>query len=338
MIVFQLENEWSVENLRIAKKPVPLPGQGQILLKIKAASLNYRDLVVLKRGYGPFTGELPLIPVSDGVGEVVEIGKGSDNSLLGKRVCPLFMPKWISGKPNRDKITSTLGGPIDGLMTEYMAIDQDSVVQIPDFLSDTEASTLPCAALTAWNALIGSGGISRGEKVLIQGTGGVSIFALQMANIIGAKTILISSDDNKLKKAAELGADEIINYVKFPAWGKEIIKLTSGEGVDQVIEVGGEETLPQSLRAVKPGGTISMIGVLSGAKMSVNLGLIVTRKIRMQGITVGNRDDFINMTDFISKNKLKPVIDKVFDFKDLPEAFRYLASAKHFGKICIKHF
>lgn len=337
MRVFQLVNNWSLDDLRIGERPIPEHGPGQLLLKIKAASLNYRDLVVLKRGYGPFTGELPLIPLSDGVGEVVEIGKGVDNLMLGKRVCPLFMPKWIEGKPTVEIITSTLGGPEDGLMSDYLVINEESVVEVPDFLTDEEASTLPCAALTAWSSLVTEGKIAEGDKVLIQGTGGVSVFALQFAKLFGAEIYIISSNENKLNKAVNLGADFGLNYITTPGWGKEINKITGGSGIDHIIEVGGEETLPQSLRAIRPGGTLSLIGVLSGAKMNVNLGLIVTRKIKLQGITVGNKNDFNEMIKFISEYKIKPVVDKVFSFEQLPSALNYLASGKHFGKICIRH-
>ncbi|MFC2118166.1 NAD(P)-dependent alcohol dehydrogenase [Bacteroidota bacterium] len=337
MRVFQIQDDWSVDNLKIAERPKQEPGPAQVLLKMKAASLNYRDLVVLQKGYGHLTGTLPLIPVSDGVGVIVETGKSVKIFKPGDRVCPMFMPEWKSGEPTKEIITSTLGGPIDGVMTEYMLINEKSISAVPDFLSDKEASTLPCAALTAWTALHIEGGVKKGDKVLIQGSGGVSIFALQFAQHLGAEVFIVSGSDKKLERAITLGAKNGLNYNTIPEWGKEINKMAGKDGIDHIVDVGGEKTLPQSLRAVRPGGTISLIGVLSGAKMNVNLGLIVTRKIRLQGITVGHREGFKEMTEFIDKHQIIPVIDKVFAFEELPVAFKYLASGKHFGKVCIKH-
>jgi len=336
MKVFQIQDDWSMDHLAIAERDQPEPGPGEVLLRIKAASLNYRDLVVPMRGYGSFTGTLPLIPISDGVGEVVQTGAGVTRVTAGDRVCPMFMQKWIAGEPSLTRITSTLGGPIDGVMQEYMVVSEDGVAKVPSYLSDDEAATLPCAALTAWSALVTEGAVKAGDRVLVQGTGGVSLFALQFAKIIGAFVIITSSSDEKLERAVALGADEVINYNTTPEWGKAAKKFTRGDGVDHIVEVGGEKTLPQSLRAIRPGGTVSMIGVLSGASMGVSLGLIVTRKARLQGITVGHRDSFEAMTRAIDQHQLKPVIDRVFAFEELKEAMEYLRAGKHFGKICIR--
>jgi len=336
MKVFQIQGEWSMDHLKLAECDPPEPGPGEVLLKMKAASINYRDLVVPFRGYGSFTGTLPLIPISDGVGEVMEIGAGVNRVSLGDRACPMFMQKWIAGEPDLARITATLGGPIDGVMQEYMVVNEEGLAKVPKYLTDEEAATLPCAALTAWSALVTEGGVKAGDKVLVQGTGGVSLFAIQFARLLGARIIVISSSNEKLKKAATLGADEGINYIDAPKWAKTVKKITGGTGVDHIVEVGGEKTLPQSLRAIRPGGTISMIGVLSGASMGVSLGLIVTRKVRLQGITVGHRDSFEAMTRAMEQHQVKPVIDRVFAFEELKEAMEYLRQGKHFGKICIR--
>ena len=337
MKVFQLQDDWSIDNLTLTERPQPEPGPGQVLLKMKAASLNYRDLVVPQRGYGKLTGTLPLIPLSDGVGEVIAIGKGVERVAGGDRVCPLMIQSWISGPPTMERLTSTLGGPLDGVMTEYMVLSEQGVVKAPEHLSDEEAAALPCAALTAWSAVVTDGQVKAGDRVLVQGTGGVSLFALQFAKLLGAHVIVMSSSDEKLQRAISLGADEGLNYVSTPEWGKEVRRMAGADGVDLIIEVGGQQTLPQSLRAIRAGGTISLIGVLSGLNMEVSLGLIVIRKVRLQGITVGNRDGMEAMMRAISQHAIKPVIDRTFAFEELREALDYLARGVHFGKVCVRH-
>lgn len=337
MRVFQLDGGWSVDHLVIAEHPTPEPGPGQVLLRMGAASLNYRDMVVLQRGYGAQTGTLPLIPVSDGVGEVVAVGSGVTRVKIGDRVCPMFNASWTGGRPTAERLGMTLGGPLDGVMREYMPISAESVALVPDHLSDIEAATLPCAALTAWSALVTEGQVQPGDRVLIQGTGGVSLFALQFAKMLGAFTIITSSSKEKLARARALGADATLSYRETPEWGRSVRDIAGGEGVDHIVEVGGQQTLPQSLRAIRPGGTISMIGVLSGPAMEARLGLIVTRQVRLQGITVGSRDGFEVMARAITQHKLSPVVDRIFPFEELPQALSYLASGAHFGKICIRH-
>jgi len=336
MKAYQIRDEWSLEHIELVEIPKPSPGPGEVLVEMKASSLNYRDMVVANRGYGSKTGNLPLIPVSDGVGIVRELGDGVSRVAIGDRICPLFMQGWISGPPNRERLSATLGGPIDGVMAEFRCFPQDSVSKVPEELTDLEASTLPCAALTAWSALVEEGKLQPGESVLIQGTGGVSLFALQFAKICGARCILISGSNEKMKRAQELGADEVLNYQDLPEWGKQVRDFSGGEGIDHIIEVGGPETLPQSLRAIRPGGTISMIGVLSGSEMKAQLGLIVTRQIRLQGITVGHRDGFETMASAINSSGMKPIVDQVYPFTSLPEAMHSLSEAKHFGKICLE--
>jgi len=244
---------------------------------------------------------------------------------------------WLRGPATLERFASTLGGPLDGLLAEYMVLNEQCVVQAPEHLSNEEAATLPCAALTAWSAVVTDGQVKAGDRVLVQGTGGVSLFALQFAKLHGAHVIVTSSSDEKLKRAINLGADEGINYLSTSEWGKEAKRMADPDGVDLIIEVGGQKTLPQSLRAIRAGGTISLIGVLSGLNMDVNLGLIVTRKVRLQGITVGSRDGMEEMMRAISQHAMKPVIDRTFAFEELREALDYLELSGHFGKICIHH-
>lgn len=338
MKVFQLQDDWSIAHLRLAERPRPTPGPGEVLLRMRAASLNYRDLVVVRRGYGHLTGSLPLIPVSDGVGEVVETGPGAEDVSVGERVCPMFMQAWSAGPPSRERLTATLGGPLDGAMAEFMCVPARSVARVPAHLSDEAAATLPCAALTAWNALITEGRLQPGETVLVQGTGGVALFALQFAKLAGARVIVISSSAAKLERARQLGADHLINYREVPEWGKAAKALAGGEGVDHVVELGGSQTLAQSLRAVRTGGTLSLIGVLSGGVVEgIPLGLIVTRQVRLQGITVGSRESFEAMARAMDQHRLEPVVDRVFPFEELPAAMHYLAAGAHVGKVALRH-
>ncbi len=336
MKVFQIQDDWSMDNLTIAERPKPEPGSGQMLLQMRAASLNYRDLLVPQRGYGRQTGTLPLIPVSDGVGKVVAVGGGVKRVDVGDRVCPLMIQSWISGPPTKERLASTLGGPLDGVMSEYLLMDEQHVVKAPEHLSNEEAATLPCAALTAWSAVVTDGGVRAGDRVLVQGTGGVSIFAIQFAKLHGAHVIVTSSSDEKLDRAISLGADDGINYRTTPDWGKIVKQMTADLGVDLIVEVGGRQTLPKSLQAIRAGGTICIIGVLSGINMEISLGPIVTRKLCLQGITVGNRDGMEAMIEAISLHNLRPAVDRVFAFEELREALDYLARASHFGKICIR--
>jgi NADPH:quinone reductase-like Zn-dependent oxidoreductase len=308
-----------------------------VLLRMKAASLNYRDLVVPDRGYGQYTGTLPLIPLSDGVGEVVEVGAGVTRVAVGDRVCPSFLQRWVGGELNLERITGSLGGPIDGVLADLMVLPEGGVCRVPEHLSDVQAATLPCAALTAWSALVTEGRLRAGERLLVQGTGGVALFALQFAKMAGAHVTVISSSDDKLARARALGADAGINYRSEPEWARASRAITGGAGFDHILELGGEKTLPQSLRCIRPGGTVSMIGVLSGGTMSASLGLIVTRQVRLQGITVGSRDGFEAMLRAIGQHRLEPVVDRVFDFAELKDAMAYLASGAHFGKVCLRH-
>jgi NADPH:quinone reductase-like Zn-dependent oxidoreductase len=254
---------------------------------------------------------------------------------VGQRVAGLFMPGWIEGELTDAKGRTALGGSVDGLLCEYAVLPEQSVVSVPEHLSDEEAATLPCAALTAWNGLVWAGKVKSGDVVLVQGTGGVSLFALQFAKLAGARVIATSSSDEKLARVKALGASDGINYRSVPEWGDAARQLTGGRGVDHVVEVGGAGTLTQSLRAVRPGGHVALIGVLSGYGQ-VNPLPILMKNVRVTGIYVGSRDMFEDMNRAIALNRLKPVVDRVFDFADAVAAFRHLDSGAHFGKVVIR--
>jgi NADPH:quinone reductase-like Zn-dependent oxidoreductase len=337
MRVYQVEDDWSVDNLKLANRPEPNAGPGEVRIKMLASALNYRDLLVPQRGYGSRMKPLPLIMLSDGVGCVDQVGEGVDSLRLGERVCPLFFQSWLSGEPDNARLDMSLGCEMDGTMAQYMVLPANGVALVPAHLDHNEVATLPTAGVTAWRAIVTEGRVKPGDTVLIQGTGGVSLFALQFAKMLGARVICTSSSDEKLLRARTLGADETINYLSTPEWGKTARTIADGIGVDHVVEVGGQRTLPQSLRAVRPGGTISMIGVLAGSQLDISLGLIVTRHIRLQGITVGSGDDFRTMVRAISQQGMRPVVDRVYGFEQLHQALQHLASGKHFGKICIAH-
>jgi len=338
MRVFQIEGEWGMDNLKLSERPLPKPGPGQVLLRMKASSLNFRDLLVPDRGYGSHTGTLPLIPLSDGVGEVTEIGLGVRRVAVGDRVCPTYFQRWIAGEPDLERLTQSLGGPVDGTMAEYMCLSEEGVVKVPEYLTDVEAATLPCAALTAWSALTICGKVNPGDRVLVQGCGGVALFAVAFAKLLGAHVTVISSSDERLTRVNALGADAGLNYRTTPEWAKATRDITSGRGYDFIFELGGEKTLPQSLRCIRPGGTLAMIGVLSGGSMAAaSLGSIVTRQVRLQGVTVGHRDGLQAMMRVLEQHKIKPVVDRVFAFDELKDALAYLKTGAQFGKICISH-
>jgi NADPH:quinone reductase-like Zn-dependent oxidoreductase len=323
------------ENLKLVDKPEPAIGPGQVLLKMKAWSLNFRDLMMAKGQYNPKL-KMPCAALSDGVGEVVKIGEGVSRVKVGQRVAGAFMPKWIAGPVDEAKSRSALGGGGDGMLAELVAISEEGVVHVPEHLSDEQAATLPCAGVTAWHALLGEGSLKAGETVLVQGTGGVSIFALQFAVMAGARVIVTSSKDEKLTKALKLGASDGINYAATPKWEDRVKELTGGVGVDYIVEVGGAGTLTQSMKAIKAGGQISLIGVLTGGAGQINPLPILMRNIRVQGIFVGSRQMFEDMNRAIALHKLQPVVDRVFSFREAPEAYRYMESAAHFGKVAIK--
>jgi len=333
MKVYEIQHTFGFDSLRMTDRPDPRPGPGQVLLRMKAWSLNYRDLLVIKGHYNPRL-KLPLIPLSDGAGEVVDVGTDVTRVKIGDRVAGTFMPGWIDGRLTDAKARSALGGGVDGVLAEYAVLPAEGLVQVPAHLSDEEAATLPCAAVTAWNALVASGDIHAGDTVLIQGTGGVSLFALQFARLCGAAVIATSSSDAKLARVPQMGAAHGINYKTTPDWDKKVLELTGGLGVDHVVEVGGAGTVPRSLKSVRMGGTISLIGILSGVG-EVNPLPILMKGVRVQGIFVGSRQMFEDMNRAIALHRLKPVVDRVFPFSEAHAALQYMESAAHFGKIVI---
>lgn len=337
MRVFQIEGDWGIDNLRLSERPEPEAGPGQVVVEMRMASLNSRDLIVPERGYGRATGELPLIPVSDGVGEVVATGEGVTRVSVGDRVCPTYFQNWIAGEPSPARFASALGGPLDGVMADRVCLSQEGVSRVPDYLSDAEAATLPCAALTAWSAVVTHGRTRAGDRILVQGTGGVALFALAFAKMQGAHVTVISSSDEKLERVRALGADETINYAEVEDWARASRPITADRGgYDNIIELGGARTLPLSLRAVRPGGTLSMIGVLSGLNIEASLGPIVARQVRLQGVTVGHRDGFEAMLAAMAQHETRPVLGESFDFEGLRDALEHLRAGGHFGKTLIR--
>lgn len=331
---YEIKDRFGIDALVVSERPQPKPGPGQVLLQMRAWSLNYRDLLVVKGQYNPRL-RMPLVPLSDGVGVVAEAGPGVTRVKVGDRVAGAFMQNWLAGELTEAQSRSALGGAVDGVLAEYVVLHEDGVVHVAEHLSDEEAATLPCAALTAWHALITEGRLQPGDSVLLLGTGGVSIFALQFAKLAGARIIITSSSDDKLKRAAALGAADGINYKATPDWEKRVREIVGDRGVDHVVEVGGAGTLPRSLKAVRPGGRISLIGILSGAA-EFNPMPILMKNVCVQGIFVGSRAMFEAMNRAISLHRLQPVIDRVFPFAEAREALRYLESGAHFGKIAIR--
>jgi len=337
MRVFQIEGDWGFENLRLSDRPTPEPGRGEVLIEMRMASLNSRDLIVPERGYGRATGELPLIPVSDGVGTVVAAGDGVTRVAVGDRVTPTYFQRWVSGEPTPDRFASALGGPLDGVMADFVCLSQEGVVRVPDYLTDAEAATLPCAGLTAWSAIVTHGATQPGDRVLIQGTGGVALFALAFAKQAGAHVTVISSSDEKLERVRSMGADATINYRETEDWARASRDITADRGgYDNIVELGGAKTLPLSLRAVRPGGTLSMIGVLSGLTIDASLGPIVARQLRLQGVTVGHRDGYEAMLAAMAQHEIRPVLGAQFGFDELTGALDHLRAGGHFGKTVIQ--
>ncbi len=335
MKLYELQNRGGLDNVVRAERADPKPGPGQVLLRMKACSLNYRDLMVAKGGYGapPPPGRIPL---SDGVGEVIEIGAGVSRVKVGDRVAGAFMQGWLGGGIPAEAPLSALGGAVDGMLAEYVVLSEQGVVKVPAHLTDDEAASLPCAAVTAWNALMRQGGLKAGDTVVCLGTGGVSMIALAFAKMSGARVIVTSSSDEKLAIAKQLGADDIINYRASPDWDKAVIELTSGRGADIVVEVGGSGTLSKSINAVRLGGTVALIGVIAGTSGEINTAAILRRHIRVQGIYVGSREMFEEMNRAIEVNQMRPAIGRSFGFEEAGAAYRYLESAAHTGKVTIR--
>ncbi len=335
MKVYEI-NEFGIDNLTLAERDEPSPQANEVKVKFHAVSLNYRDLMMVKGFYNPKL-KRPLVPFSDGAGEVVEIGEAVTKFKVGDRVTPIFMQGWISGAIDADKARTALGGDLDGCLREYGTFNEDGLVCIPDHFSFEEAATLPCAAVTAYHALFESGRMKSDDSILLQGTGGVSIFALQMAAALGTRIIITSSSDEKLERAKDFGATDLINYKKREDWDNAVLELTEKRGVDHIVEVGGAGTIAKSLNAVKLGGHIAVIGVLSGTDGGLNPVSVLMKSVRMQGIFVGSRQMFEDMNRmFCQYIHIKPVIDRVFDFSEVKDALKYMEAGAHFGKIVVK--
>ena len=325
---------FGIDSLTLVEKDSKAPEAGQVQVRIRAVSLNYRDLMTVKGVYNPKL--VPgRVPCSDGAGEVIAVGEGVKQWKAGDRVCGIFMQNWQDGPPSAAKSKGALGGDIDGMLATEIVLPETGLVRIPEHLSFEEAATLPCAGVTAWNALFSATHTKPGDTILIQGTGGVSIFALQFGRLAGARVIGTSSSDEKLERAKGFGLDEGFNYRADPDWDRWSLDKTDLRGVDLVVEVGGAGTLGRSIKATGHGGTVAQIGVLTGVPDVVDVRPILSKMIRIQGVYVGSRADFVAMNTAIGQSKLKPVVDRVYLFSEAKEALRQMESGSHFGKLVI---
>jgi NADPH:quinone reductase-like Zn-dependent oxidoreductase len=336
MKCFELNGTTGIDALKPAERAMPQPGPHQVVVKIKAASLNYRDLMIVGGAYGGGRAlKMPLIPLSDGAGEVAAVGAGVGGVKVGERVAGTFFQHWVAGPVRPDIQAAALGGTADGVLTEYALLEGEGVVPIPDHLSFEEAATLPCAALTAWHGLVEAGGVKPGDAVLLLGTGGVSIFGLQFARLAGARAIVLSSSEEKLARARQMGASATINYREVTEWQDRVREATGGRGVDHVLEVTGGETTGRVLAAMRPGGHIAIIGARSGPGGELDRRVILQRGLHVTGINVGSRAMFEAMNRAIAANGLKPVVDRRFPFERAVEAYREFGTGRHFGKVVI---
>jgi len=337
MRAYRIESFGSVDGIVLGESPDPQPGTREILVRVRATSLNYRDLMVLKGG-GRGPTKQGVVPLSDGAGEVVALGDGASRFAVGDRVIGCFHPRWFGGPIKRDYLSDRLGANLDGMLAEYAIVNEEAAVAVPGDLSFAEAATLPCAAVTAWVALTGHRRVTAGDTVLTQGTGGVSIFALQFARLLGARVIATTSSAAKAERLTSLGTAATINYVETPAWHEEVMGLTHGQGVDCVVEIGGPATLTNSIKALAVGGHISLIGSsLSRSDTMLDPLLLGGRGMTLGSISVGNRTDFEAMNRAIALHRLRPIIDRVFPFEYAVDAYRHFESRTHFGKVVISH-
>ena len=328
---------WGLDQIKVVEAADPMPGPGQVLVRMRAVSLNYRDLLMVNGMYGRGAASSSdvITPFSDGCGVVEALGAGVTRFKVGDRVATLFFQNWTSGGPDLAKLTSALGFPIPGAGAELQTFSQEGLSKVPDFLSDHQVATLPCAALTAWRGLFEDARLEPGDTVVLQGTGGVSIFGLQFAHAAGLRTVITSSSDEKLARAKALGADHLVNYKTTPAWSGPVRVATGGRGADFVMEVGGGGTIQESMKAVRIGGHIAIIGVVAGAGEPFNPASLIGNSAKLQGLSVGSRDMFEAMCRAIDLHKIQPVVDKVFPFTEAKAAFSAMAAGEHFGKIVL---
>lgn len=332
MRAYEIVSDGGIDALALNTRQSPQPGQGQILLALRASSINYRDLSTIEDPV-PRGIAFPRIPNSDGAGEVIAVGAGVTRFKAGDRVAGCFFQNWSDGRISAAAMASAMGGPVDGILAERALLSEAGAVHIPAHMSYNEGATLPCAGVTAWNCLVEQGGLKAGNTALFLGTGGVSIFGLQIAKMMGARAIITSSSDEKLERAKGLGADELINYRQTPDWEARVLEMTNGTGVDVTIETGGGGTLEKTMEATRVGGTISLIGVLTGG--TINPTTVMRKSIRLQGVYVGSRRIFEDMNAAFALNQIHPVIDRVFDFEDARAAYHALRAAGHFGKLVV---
>ncbi len=334
MNAWHIEQFGSTDGLVLRKHPDPTPGPDDVVVRMRANSLNYRDLMVLKGSYraNPRTG---LIPLSDGVGEICAVGARVKRMKVGDRVAAIFHQRWLGGRMTRECMGSDLGGSIDGALTEMAVLNQEGVVKLPEYLSYEEAATLPCAAVTAWAGLTELAQVKAGDTVVTLGSGGVSVFSIQLAKLLGARVIATTSSAAKAKRLAELGADDIIDYVTYPDWDKEVMRLTGGRGADHVMEVGGAGTLPRSLQCLGIGGCVILIGTVSAKGQMLDPNLFRGKGVTLRSLSVGSRQSFESMNRALEQHELRPVVDQVFPFAQAREAFQHLQAQRHFGKVVI---
>jgi NADPH:quinone reductase-like Zn-dependent oxidoreductase len=337
MRALQVTEPWGLDQLKVVELPDPTPGPGEVLVRMRAVSLNYRDLLMVGGiyGRGPTRGGA-VIPFSDGCGVVEALGSGVTRFALGDRVASMFFQGWIAGPPTQEKLSTALGFPIPGVGRELGVFSQEGLSKVPEFLTDQEVATLPCAALTAWRGLFEDARPQLGDSVVLQGTGGVSVFGLQFAHAAGLRTIITSSSDEKLARAKALGADELVNYRTTPEWSKAVRAATGGVGADVILEVGGGGTIEQSMRAIRIGGHIAIIGVVAGTGDPFNPASLIGNSAKLQGVSVGSREMFEAMCAAIDQHKIRPVVDKVFPWTQARAAFEAMAGGEHFGKIVLQ--
>ena len=332
MRLVRLRAPKNLGNLKLVEEDHPQPRPGELLVRIRACSLNFRDVFVVQGKSPCADGRIPL---SDGAGEVIAVGDGVDEFKVTDNVVSTFYPDWLGGEMTPTTRRDIPGESLDGYGCEYVCMPAHAFTKAPAGYTHVEAATLTCTGVTAWRGLVVCGHVKPGDTVLILGTGSVSLFALQFAKAAGARVIATSSSEEKLEKLKQLGADTVINYKAVPDWGQKAKDLTDGRGVDHVIEVGGPATLTQSITACRTGGHIALIGVLTGFAGAVSIPALFSNQIRISGISIGSRSDQEDMIRAITANRLKPVIDRRFPLQEIVAAFKYYESQKHFGKVCL---